>query len=291
MSFSITEAFVLQYQKTIQILSQQKISRLRDKVRVETGVNGKRIAFERLGSTTAVQRTTRHGDTPLMSSPHSRRWAVLSTYHWADMVDDPDKIRMLIDPTNEYNQIAVMAMNRTIDDVIIAAAWGTAITGEEGTGSQSLPSGQVIGTGNVSMSLSLLLSAREKFELNDVDPDEPKYLLVTPKMMTSLLNTTEVKSADYNTVKALVQGQLNNFLGFEFVVTNRLPAAGVIDSYRNAIGWAKNGVGLAVGRDITAKIDQRPDKAYSTQVYVAMDIGAVRIEDEKVIRIPCLATD
>ena len=97
MSTQITEAFVKQFNSNVFHLSQQKGSRLRGLVRQESQ-NGKSQFFDIIGSVTAQKHTTRHGDTPLIDTPHSRRRVTLSSYKHADLVDDSDKIKLLIDP-------------------------------------------------------------------------------------------------------------------------------------------------------------------------------------------------
>ena len=61
-------------------------------------------------------------------------------YEYADLIDDADKVRMLVDPTSSYAKAAAAAMNRTIDDQIIAALGGAADTGVAGATSVALPS-------------------------------------------------------------------------------------------------------------------------------------------------------
>ena len=101
MSTQITTAFVEQYKSNVFHLAQQKGSRLRDCVRTET-VTGKAHFFERIGSTAAQKRTSRHSDTPRMDTPHSRRKVTMDDYDWADLIDNEDKVRMLISPQSEY---------------------------------------------------------------------------------------------------------------------------------------------------------------------------------------------
>lgn len=285
MALTITEAFVQQYKGNVIHLSQQKASRLAGSVRTES-ITGKRHFFERLAKTAAVKRTTRHGDTPLVMSVHSRRAVSLVDYEWADLVDQADKIRLLINPQSEYAMNAAKALERAKDDEIIAAFGGSAWSGETG-GTEVVfdTSNQEIVVGAASMTLAKLLEAKEMLDAADVDPDEPRYIVLSPQEMTALLNTTEVKSADYNSVKALVQGQLNSFMGFEFILSNRLGVAS--DGDRYCYAWARSGMALAMGQDIVTRITERDDKSYSTQVFVSGTFGATRVEDEKVVRIIC----
>ena len=128
MSSQITTAFVQQYSANVQMLSQQMGSRLRDAVRVESIV-GKNAFMDQIGVATAQLRTSRHADTPQLDTPHARRRLSLADYEYADLIDDEDKVRMLIDPTSSYAQAAAAAMGRAMDDVIITAALGTASSG------------------------------------------------------------------------------------------------------------------------------------------------------------------
>jgi hypothetical protein len=101
------------------------------------------------------------------------------------------------------------------------------------------------------------------------------------------LGTTQVTSSDFNTVKALAQGQVDSFLGFQFIVTNRLKLDATNTDDRLAYAFTADAIKLAIGQDVLARIDERADKSYSTQVYYAMSIGATRMEEEKVVEIAC----
>lgn len=283
MSTQVTTAFVQQYSANVQMLSQQMGSRLRDAVRVEN-ITGKNAFFDQVGKATAQKRVTRHADTPQIDTPHARRRVSLVDYEYADLIDDQDKVRMLIDPTSSYAMAAAAAMGRAIDDEIIAAALGTAYTGETGSTATSLPAGQQIANGGADLSVAKLREAKKILDLSDVDPSIPRYIAVGPDQVEALLADTNVTSSDFNTVKALVQGEVNQFMGFNFIVTNRLAKSGNI---RSCFAWAEDGLALAVGRDVMARIDERNDKGYATQVYYCMSIGSTRMEEEKVVQIDC----
>ena len=279
MSTQVTTAFVQQYSANIQMLSQQMGSLLRDKVRLESVV-GKNAFFDQVGAVTAQKRTSRHSDTPQIDTPHARRRVSLVDYEFADLIDDQDKVRLLIDPTSSYAQAAAYAMGRAMDDEIISAAIGTAFTGE--TGSTSTANANQIAHGSTGLTIAKLRSAKETLDLNSVDPSIPRHIIVGPKQITDLLGTTEVTSSDFNTVKALANGEINQFLGFNFIVSNRLSLSG---STRSCIAYAQDGIALGVGKDVTARIDERADKGYATQVYYCASFGATRMEEDKVVEV------
>jgi hypothetical protein len=285
MSTQITTAFVNQYSANVQMLSQQMGSLLRNAVDVET-VNGEKAFFDQVGSAAAVLRTSRHADTPLIDTPHSRRMVTLSDYEYADLIDDQDKVRMLIDPTSTYARAAAAAMGRAMDDVIISAALGSAKTGKDGsTTTQFATSTNQIAVGSTGLSLAKLIEAKEILDSQDVDPSIPRYIACSPKQVSDLLGDNDVTSADFNTVRALVKGELDTYVGFKFIMTNRLPLDGSND--RRVIAWAMDGIKLAVGKEPVARIDERADKSYATQVYYCMSIGATRMEEAKVVEIIC----
>ena len=282
MSSQITEAFVQQYSNNVQMLSQQKGSLLRGVVDVESVV-GKHAYFERIGQVSAQKRVSRHSDTPQIDTPHSRRRVSMSDYEFADLIDQQDRVRTLIDPTSQYALAAAYAMGRSMDDEIISAVAGDAFGGETGSTTIALPSGQKITeSGTDGLTIAKLRSAKEIMDSQSIDPSIPRTIVISPKQVTDLLGTTEVTSSDFNTVKALANGEINTFLGFNFIVSNRLTSS---NSKRLCLAFTNDAVKLALGKDVMTRIDERSDKGYSTQVYVCMTMGATRLEDEKVVTI------
>ena len=282
MSSQITTAFVQQYSNNVAMLSQQKGSLLRRSVDVES-VIGKNSFFDQVGVATAVKRTTRHGDTPQIDTPHSRRRVSLVDYEYADLIDNQDKIRTLIDPTSSYAMAAAYALGRAQDDEIISAISGTSYTGETGSTAVALPSAQKITEASTGgLTIDKLRNAKEIMDSADVDPSISRFLVCGPKQISDLLGTTQVTSSDFNTVKALANGEVNTFLGFNFIVSNRLSIA---SSKRLCLAYAMDGVKMGIGQDLMTRIDERADKGYSTQIYVCQSIGATRMEEEKVVTI------
>lgn len=289
MSDQISTAFVQQYSTNVGLLLQQRGSKLRDAVSVGSYTGKAAKAVEQIGSVTAQARTSRHSDTPLISTPHDARWVFPTDYEWADLIDDQDKLRMLIDPTSPYAINGAYALGRAMDNLIISAALGTAKTGENGTTSTVFDTTNqqvTVGGTPTGLTVAKLRSAKKILLANEVDVEmDPLYIAVTAKQLDDLLGTTEVTSSDYNTVKALVQGQVDTFMGFKFIHTELLGVNG--SSHRRVVAWAKSGLHLGMWNDINSKIDTRADKSYATQVYVKGTFGATRTEEKKVVEILC----
>lgn len=296
MSFQITEAMVQQYGTNFRTLYQQKQARFRPWCQIEAGIVGQSKSVERVGKAEAYDINSRHADTKYVEVPHSRRWIDLVDKGWAELVDEMDKIRMIADPTSPYAALATAALNRQIDDIILAAARGNARTN---AGLSALPSTQKIAVGGTSLTLAKLLTTKEILDSNEVDDDasmamdgqstteqSARVIAVNAKMLTNLYGTTEIKSVDYNSVKALTQGQIDTFLGFKFVRSERV-AKDATATTGYAVAWSKSCVALGIGKDIMTSIDPLPGKNYSVQVYARMSVGATRLEDEGVVEIAC----
>jgi hypothetical protein len=292
MSDQITTAFVKQYHGTVEYLLQQKGARLVNCVRNESQ-NSEEQFWEQIGPTEALEITTRHGDSPQVNTPHDRRRVTLRFFDWGDFIDTIDKVRMLIDPANPYSQNAAYALGRKQDDIIIDAMFGTAFTGKEGATSVSFDSGQQIaanfGGADSGLTITKLIEAQRLLRAaeNDLSGEE-FYIAVGAKQLANLLSTTQVTSADFNSVKALVQGELNTFMGFMFKHTERLLVDG--SSKRRVPVWARSGVLAAKNPEISTNIVQRWDKRGSWYVYAKMGMGATRMQENKIVEIKCSET-
>jgi len=311
MSFQITTAFVEGYKNNILMLSQQKEARLFGKSRNEPQ-NSETDYYERVGASDANDVLDRHGDTPINNTPHSRRAVTLQDADWGDLIDKLDRVRLLINPDDSYVKTAVAALNRKKDDVFIAAALGNARSGKKGETTVSLPNAQKLvsidedgTTGAVNLNVFTLTLINAKFDDSDVDEEMTRYLAYSGSQKQSLLNDTKATSADFAEIKALVRGTINSFAGFEFKRSQRLPVTAAIFKYnlvtgeydgtgsdlaagaRRCFAWVEDGMISAHGEDLIARLTERPDKRFSTQVYVAHSVGAVRMEEEKIIEIMC----
>jgi hypothetical protein len=213
----------------------------------------------------------------------------MDDYNWADLIDKADKVRMLADPASDYMKAGVWAMGRKMDDIIIAAMSGNAVSIDEDDASSNvaLPAAQkvAVATGATDMNITKLLTAKKILDASDVDPDLPRHIVMKSNQFYDLLHDAEIKSVDYNTVKALVSGEIDSFLGFKFHRSERLAQDGSSDTL--CLAWIPEGIGMSMGMDVKTQITERSDKNYSTQVYAQMCLGAVRIEDEKVVEIAC----
>lgn len=317
MSVNVNTAFVQQYSTNIQMLLQQQGSRLRSAVQ-NYSFQGKAASMaEQFGQVSPVRNQSRHSDTPLISTPQDKRWIYPNDYDWADLIDNQDKLRMLIDPSGPYTMAGVWAMGRAIDDEIIAGFFNANNTGENGTtstntlyayngNSQSVAAtvGAASATG---LNIAKLRAAKRKLLEADLDIDNDQlFAVISAKQHDDLLNEAQAVSLDYNTRPVLVDGKITQFMGFNFIHSERIPGAANFNSainpaitsadsdgsYVAGSRWmvpvfAKSGLALGMWNDIQTSVDRRPDKRNSWQVYVTGTFGGARLEEKRCVLINC----
>ena len=206
----------------------------------------------------------------------------MKDFLWASLIDEEDKRRMLVDPVSAYTKNAGMSMGRQWDDLIIAAAVGSSY---DGTGTEVVfdTSNQQVAAGTTGMTIAKLTEAKYILDSNDVE-DMDRCIVISPQELSQLLNTTEITSSDYNSVRALVKGEINTFMGFEFIVTTRLTDDA---TNRNCFAFQKNALLLAINKDTEIRRDERPDLSYALQVFARFTANAGRIDDAGVVSILC----
>ena len=286
---SINQSYVDGFRDVLRHLSQQKMSKLRGYTdyfspSAETG------NWDRLSSGEMAAKTRKQA-TPETGRVWTRRIAVASPYNDSEITEVEDPSMMIIDPNSNLVQSMAMAAGRKIDDVIIGAALGGALNSvrnSDGTNAPTtvtLPAGQVVGTGYAQgISFDYVTQVQQKFMENDIDPDVPKVFVVGPLQVRELMNLTEQTSADYVQAQALQSyGIVPNWLGFTWINSTRLPSP--LASQRDCFAMTYDAVGLHMPEDLTTFVERDPSLSYAWRPYCQMTLGAVRVEDEKVVKL------
>lgn len=282
---AITTAFVKLFGTTMHLLSQQKGSILSDCVMNESGAYGEEEYFDQYGTDIAKEKTTRNSDVEYAADDYKRRRVSFTDIYWAKLIDKEDKLAMLLDPTSGLMTAGAFAIGRKIDSKIITAFSGTAYTGKAGGTSTTFTAANQIAVGAAGLNIAKLIEAKELLDAANVDPEEERFIAVSARQITNLLGTTEAKSIDYNSVKALVEGKINTFMGFKFKLTQLLTLA---STTRTCLAWAKSGMVLAKRNEMNAELDRIPRKHYATQAYASISCGSSRMEEAKCVEINCL---
>lgn len=281
----IEEHHVLKYAEDVQMAYQQEGARLRECVEIKGSIVGKSFSTNDIGITEAQLKSARHEQHGHQDADHPVRWGNLAYYYHSMLMDRDDDARVLANPKNKYVMSGAAALGRRADRTIITAALGTAITGEDREGSQALPTAQKVTGSTSALTKAKILTAKRLLDEAEV-PDSERYLAISAQGLEDLLGITEVTSSDYNTVKALVDGTLNTWIGFAIKRLELLPKGVVTTNVRQAIAWHKSAI---VFGETTAsqysRIKQRTDMHDAWETYAAIDIGAVRKRDKGVVEI------
>lgn len=289
----IEKLFVSVFPDKLIHLAQEKGSKLRKHVTTKM-VRGKAAHFDRIGVRTASLETSRHALTPLNDQPYSRRQVTLNTYVDGDMVDDDDVMKMNLDPMNDVITAIAMALGRKMDDLIIAAAVGNAVSTDEtgATSNVALPAGQEVdedtGTANSDINFAKVVEARKILVVNNVDLDSEKIVLVVDGVSeAALLAEAKFTGFEYGAQAVIESGRLQRLLGMDVVVCNRLTAQPRGANDFRALVFVPSAIGLAIGEDVKVHQEIAGDRSFNRRVMGKMSMGAVRIEDEKVVNIQC----
>lgn len=289
---NIPNHFTTQFDSNWKHLVQQKNSRLKEYCTLDS-IEGKEKSYNQLDATSMTQITDRSRDTRISDQAMAKRWIRPLNYDCAKLVDEFDEqfLGEVVLPTSPIIQSHGAAYARTCDKIIIDALGGTAFTGATGTTATVLPAGQKIAvnyvesgtTANSGLTIAKLRAAKFLFDSNEVDEEEERILVVSAKQLQDLLRDTQVTSADYNTVRALVDGNINTFMGFKFRRSQQLPLATDI---RSCYAYVKSGIILAE-RGLKTHMDIRADLSHSLQIRSVASLAAVRMEEKKVVEIAC----
>lgn len=283
MSATIDRVYVNTYESTVRHLAQQGITRLMPWVTTRN-VQSEAHNWERIASTAATQKTTRKTPTPDDETEWSRRVSVPKTYHTGDVTEMEDPVQMIVDPNSNYARAQGMAMRRAHDDEIINAAVGTALDGEGVA--NPFPAGQLVGDGTSAITFDIVTAVTEKFMNNDIDPDEGKCFVISPAQARKLLQLTEATSGDYNAMRPLTsKGYVESWMGYTWIVSTRLQEAAAGAGTVAAFAMTRRALGMQMNRDITAKIEQDPSISFAWRIYCVSTFGAVRVEDEHLVKV------
>uniref|UniRef100_A0A6M3L089 Putative capsid protein n=1 Tax=viral metagenome TaxID=1070528 RepID=A0A6M3L089_9ZZZZ len=260
-------------------LAQQKYSKLLNTVYIKPNVRGKTFFQDQIGEWAMSTKGGRNVQTPNNDPNLARRMGVMLDYHDNRMLDRGDELKCISDPRSAYTIAAARSLGRKIDDVIIAAAVSTTTASGE-TGSTTAPTcaSVTITTG----SLYITDVAEMKLALDNSDVEaEDRYLVITPTLLSSALQQTTMTSADYAAVKALVNGEIDTFMGFKWIVSTRIAEQSGLEG----LVYHKNALCLAMAAQPMVRTDERADLSYSWQVYYELNCGAVRLEESRIRKI------
>ncbi len=277
MAINLSTAFVTLFDAEVK-QAYQASAVLRPAVRVRSGVEGSTYKFPKIGKGVAQVRIPQTDVTPL-NVTYSQVTATLSDYIAAEYSDIFMQAKVNFDERRELVKVVSNAIGRRQDQLILDALTAS---------STSLTVSNDIGGSDTNMNVAKLREAKKKLDAGNV-PMDGRHIIIHANSLASLLSETAVTSSDFNTVKALVQGEINTFLGFTFhVLGDRTEGGLAIDgsSDRTCFAFHKDAIGLAEGIAPKTEINYVPEKT-SFLVASMFSAGAVAIDDEGIVKITC----
>jgi hypothetical protein len=251
----------------------------------EETASGEKHFFDRLGDFSISERTERFADTVLQDAAHSRRMATVRLYDAAVGLDKIDINKMLINPSSDYIMKLKNVFGQKFDEVVFAALLGDAATGQTGEGTASFDSNNVIAHGGTGLTVTKLDEAIKILKSNRVDMSRDGVcLFIDAKAEQDLLADAKITSFDYQPNKVLGGPSVPTYRGLKIVMTEDLPEHTAGSVYR-AILCTQDALKIAVPESMGVSVDKRPDKSNTMQIYADMMLGAVRMEEAKVVDI------
>jgi Phage capsid protein len=297
----IPDHYVVQFDTNWQHLLQQMESRLKEKTKL-VSAQGASVRFNQYGLATMSQVTTRNASTTQSASTLPTRWAYPVPYDIANVFSEFDNLFLgsVVLPTSECMQSQAAAYGRLADKVLIDAltAAATITTPNTATGfvpngaptTVALPAGQTVAVNyvpaggtpaNSGLTIGKIREAKRILDANEA-PAEDRVLIVSAKEISDLLGTTEVTNNLYNSVRALVDGDVDAFLGFKIVRSEQLnlPSVGI----RTCVAYHKNAAVLVDGGK-KSYMDILPTQSHSLQIRSTAVLGATRLLETGVVQI------
>ena len=282
MANTIANVYVETFESNLRHVAQQEVTRLLPWVQVR-GEESENHNWEKLGSSDASLKTTRLQATPVADTAWGRRVAVSGTWDNGESTEQEDPVQMIVDPNSNLVMSLGYSMRRAQDDVIITAATADALEGDGTT--TAFTAGQTVGDYTTPISFDAVTEVQEIFMGHDIDPSIPKVAVVGPTQVRKLMQLTENTSADYVRAQQLQQyGIAPGWLGFDWICSTRLlnPTAPGTDI--DCLFMTRRAIGMNIPKNITAKVAEDPSISFAWRLYCFTVMGAVRVEDEQIVR-------
>jgi len=308
---TIPDHFAIMFENSWQLLLQQLDARLKDRVKL-VQAQGASVRFNQMAPTTMNAVTTRGAATPQSDISMPARWAFPTPFDIASVIDEFDELFLgqVSNPSSEILQSQVAAYNRTVDSTIINAILNPATISTSGATTAGIPSTTTVpfdttnqlvkvdrvpfGGTNVNSGLTIDKVRYAKYKLDHAEaPHEDRILVVSAAEIADLLSSTEVTNQLYNSVRALVDGDVDSFLGFKIVRSELLPVitsttntanSTITGNFRQVVAYSKNAVTLVDGGRKTY-MDILPTQSHNLQIRSTAVLGATRLMENGAVQI------
>lgn len=288
----IEQHYVLKFTETVNLLSQQQISKLEKTCAFkESGLTGESASpVNQFGTVEMEDSNERNGDTNVKDIARVRRWYSPQAADVAVFLDNLDQLRINFDQKTPIVKAFVAAINRNKDRRIMQGFFGSNIVGPQGAGTQAFSNDMIVANSVSTSILTKIDRALALFSGGNVDIEaENVFMLIPSKVEELLLTEGYYISADYQDEKVLATKKLIPFRGVNFI---RYNDPRVIDSLMKYTSGSDTlmrcpiycDTGMAYGKwgsDYDISVDKRPDKKNNWQILAKDVSGGTRVEEEK----------
>ena len=275
MAISLSNAFVTLFDAEVKQAYQGK-AMLVGAVRQRRGVEGSSVKFPKVGKGVATARVTQTDVTP-MNVGFSNVTCTLQDWNAAEYSDIFSQAKVNFDERSELSQVVGAAIGRRQDQLILDALSAASSTGTVANS---------IGGSNTNMNISKLREAAKILNAKNV-PSDGRHIIIHANSLASMLEQTSVTSSDFNSVKALVQGEISTFMGFQFHIMGDRTEGGLpldASSDRTLYAFHSQAIGYAEGIAPKTEINYIPEKT-SWLVNALFYAGSVAIDSEGIVKI------
>lgn len=281
MSKNLTNAAEIEFDNEVKH-EYQGAGNLRNTVTIRTNVIGESYKFARMGKGLANQKASQADITP-MDIAHDRQTANMANWNAGDYTDIFDQAEVCYDERSELAQTIAKAISRREDQIIIDAMAAVTFAA---TNDLDPDTGRVFDiSATRNFDLSAVRSAAGHFDDIEAE-DSDRHIVLRAQAMQKLLEDTEVTSTDFNTVKALVNGDLKTYMGFTFHKVGSRAEGGLpgVAADRTAFAYHKSALGIAIGIDMKTEVNYIAQKT-SWLANGMFKAGAVAREPQGIVKI------
>ena len=271
MSKNLSSAAMQQFDDDVKHAFQTAGS-LRNTVTVRNGVVGDIYKFRKMGKGLANQKASQADVTP-MDVTHSLINCTLGNWNAPEYTDIFDAAEVNFDEQTELAQTIAGALGRRLDQLIIDAL-----------AAEASPAGTIV-HGSAGMTLAKVITASKHMNDKGV-PSGGRHFAISADGLEDLLNVSTITSADYNTVRLLMAGELNSWMGFEWHMIESRSEGGLpyASSTWEGFAWHESAIGMAIGIDIKSEVNYIAQKT-SWLANGVMKAGSVSRDGDGIVSV------
>lgn len=294
-TYSVPEHHVKMYTANVQAALNKKGGLLVPHVSTASYSGERSQVVNFLGSVEFIERDTVYSDTKVTELEHTQTWITGKEYDCAVFIDRLDTLKMIYDPTSPYVERFREAAGRKMDEIIMSGFFADRKVGKDGLTTSAFGANNTVVHGGTAMTVAKLRAIRKLIKKRHVDLRTNRAkIAVTADEVDDLLGEVAVGSSDYNSVKPLVDGEVTNFMGFDFIpyedngVVDLVNGRGIpttAGNVRQLPVWIPDGMHFGMWDALAIRISDRPDKNHIKQIHGTFTAGRTRLEEGRVFQL------